>query len=122
MPYRVRSADGEVKFEQFADLEKAYRGGLVDPADEVLEEGREKWVKAGAIKLLAGSEPKASGLAGMFADPEKRWYLIATVLIAIGVAMALARSWWVAGVLGALVLVGLLAYTTRQSFKRKRSG
>jgi len=122
MGYRVRSADGEIEFKDFADLEKAYRGGLVDPSDELLEDGRTKWVTVGSIKLLAGSRPpEHAGLAGLFTHPEKRWYAFAGVLVLIGIVMVVSRSWWVAGVLAALVLLGMLTYTTRQGFKTKRS-
>jgi hypothetical protein len=118
MAYRVKNADGEISFPQFGDLEKAYRAGLVDPTDEVLEEGQERWVKVGSIKLLKGSEPTPKSL---FRDPDKRWYLIATALAGCGVLMIVSRSWLVAGSIGALVLFGLFAYTTKLGIKGKRS-
>src|SRR4051812_10210039 len=40
MGYRVRSADGELHFPGIYDVEKAWMQGLVDPDDEIIEDGK----------------------------------------------------------------------------------
>jgi hypothetical protein len=60
MRYTVRNQDGELDFPTFADVAKAYRQGLVDPEDEVREEGATAWRKAGALPELRGARLDAS--------------------------------------------------------------
>ncbi|HZH02616.1 MAG TPA: hypothetical protein VEY30_02460 [Myxococcaceae bacterium] len=123
MGYRVRSADGEIQFPDFVDLEKAYRAALVDPHDEVLEEGQTRWVKAGDIRLLKGVRA-----AGRLPDGVKRWYrrglwfLAACALIALA-ARWMARAygigpWAVVLPLVVLVLAVGLTQMTYRAFRR----
>jgi hypothetical protein len=58
MPYRVRSPDGELRFQHFVDIANAYRQGLVGPDDEIIDEGKETGVKASEHPILRGSGPK----------------------------------------------------------------
>ena len=53
MAYRVRTPDGELMFPSLGDIERAYVQGLVDPDDEVREDGAEKWRKASSFPVLA---------------------------------------------------------------------
>ena len=46
MKYTVRSGEGEVTFESFGALERAFWSGLVDPEDKVQEEGATAWRRA----------------------------------------------------------------------------
>jgi len=52
MKYKVRNKDGELEYLSFGQVEQAWLMGLIDPEDEVLEEGKTKWRKAGSIPLL----------------------------------------------------------------------
>ena len=60
MKYTVRSPDGELTFHSFREMEKAYWDGLVDPDDEVQEEGASLWRKAGSFAVLRGPGPQTA--------------------------------------------------------------
>jgi hypothetical protein len=60
MKYTVRSADGELTFRTFGELEHAYFAGLVDPEDEVQEEGTTRWRKASSFAALRRAPPLSS--------------------------------------------------------------
>lgn len=83
MGYRVRNAegDGELFFEQLADLEKAYRAKLVDPEDELRADGEDHWTRVGAVAVLRGSRPEVR-----VPSETKRWYLAALGIVAGTVA------------------------------------
>ncbi|WNG48875.1 hypothetical protein F0U60_35755 [Archangium minus] len=53
MGYRVRTPEGELHYPRLLDVETAYSQGLVDPNDEVLEDGHSTWRKASSIPALA---------------------------------------------------------------------
>ena len=55
MKYRVRSKEGELEYESFGQVEKAWLMGLIDPSDELLEEGHTKWRRADSIPLLVSA-------------------------------------------------------------------
>ncbi|WP_223634389.1 hypothetical protein [Corallococcus sp. EGB] len=63
MAYRVRTPDGELMFPSLGDIERAYVQGLVEPDDEVREDGAEKWRKASSLPALARAKKPASGKA-----------------------------------------------------------
>jgi hypothetical protein len=63
MAYRVRSPEGELRFAHFAEIANAYRQGLVDPEDVILEEGKEKGIMAKEHPVLRGSAPGAPKVA-----------------------------------------------------------
>jgi hypothetical protein len=124
MGYRVRNADGEIQFSDFADLEKAYRAKLVDPEDEVKGESDADWTRAGQIRLLKGLRPESR-----FPGEASRWYLRGFWLcIAVGalswIARRIARSYgwspWIA-LLPLVLMVLVLGYTqtTARAFRRK---
>jgi hypothetical protein len=55
MGYVVRTQDGELVYPSLYDVERAYAQGLVDPEDDVREEGASTWRKAGTLPALAGA-------------------------------------------------------------------
>jgi hypothetical protein len=61
MKYTVRSRDsngeliGELKYESFGQIEQAWLMGLVEPSDEILEDGHTKWRRADSFPLLVNS-------------------------------------------------------------------
>ncbi|RKG92554.1 hypothetical protein [Corallococcus terminator] len=63
MAYRVRTPDGELMFPSLGDIERAYVQGLVDPDDEVREDGTEKWRKASSLPVLARARKPQGTLA-----------------------------------------------------------
>ena len=53
MKYWVRNQDGELEYSSFGQIEEAWLLGLVEPDDEIKEEGWEKWRKASSFPTLA---------------------------------------------------------------------
>ncbi len=127
MGYRVRNADGELQFEQFADLEKAYRAKLVDPDDEVRGDGESGWTKAGQICLLRGVRSDA-GLP----HEAKRWYrvglficaaVVGVTIVAQRVAKAYGVGPWAVALPLVVVVLGIgLTQMSSRAFRRKDRG
>ena len=57
---RVRTAEGELAFESLYDVDKAWKVGLVDPEDEIIEGSREGSIKAKDHPNLTRGEPDRS--------------------------------------------------------------
>lgn len=103
MAYRVRNADGELSFPSLADVAKAYRNGLVDPDDEVLDERGGGWRKASSILVLRQERENA-------APKRAPWRPIAVlVLLLAAIVVAVFGHWYVAL---ALALAASLSLTT----------
>lgn len=101
MRYRVRNEHGELTFESFEALKEAFRQSLVDPDDDVMEEGAATWRKASTVpKLMESREAKPPLM-----QTEARWYVIAIVVFAVGagVLITLKKNNYV-GLLIALVI------------------
>jgi hypothetical protein len=58
MKYTVRSPEGQLTFQSFGELERAFWSGLVDPEDEVLEDGASTWRKAKSFAVLRRPPPQ----------------------------------------------------------------
>lgn len=54
MKFRVRPKDGtgELEYSSFGQVEQAWLLGLIEPDDELLEEGKTTWRKANSFPLL----------------------------------------------------------------------
>ena len=52
MRYFVRTPEGELVFNSFGEVERAFLQGLVEPDDEIREEDANKWRKASTLPLL----------------------------------------------------------------------
>ncbi|MBK7860263.1 MAG: hypothetical protein IPJ65_16945 [Archangiaceae bacterium] len=52
MKFLVRTPEGELEFQSFGEVERAWLMGLVGPDDELLEDGKTKWRKASSFPLL----------------------------------------------------------------------
>lgn len=116
MRYRVRTPEGELVYPSLHDLVQAYVTGLVDPGDEVLEEGGTLWRKAETLPLLARARSVAP-------KPWERSQAL-TIAAALGLAaLALFLLWNGAGLLPilavALLIVSLLTRVTMKAFKRR---
>jgi hypothetical protein len=60
MKYTVRAAEGQLTFQSFGELERALWDGLVDPDDEVQEEGSTSWRKVRSYAVLRRPRPMTS--------------------------------------------------------------
>jgi hypothetical protein len=116
MRYRVRTPEGELEYESILHVEQAYVAGLVDPEDEVLEEGGTLWRKAASIPNLARARPASSK------STHRKQSLIILIAVVLGVfSLLLVRSGQgLLALLGALGVISLLWRVTYDAFRRKR--
>jgi hypothetical protein len=132
MRFRVRTPDGELTYESFGEVERAYLAGLVEPQDEVLEDGTSRWRKAGAIPELARARRMGNQVWG---GTQMIWILIfitfgsvALYLLAKGWAaydkkeplQTVALHYWLPGGVLAIILGSLLTTITYRASKRSR--
>jgi hypothetical protein len=116
MKWTVRTKEGELVYESFGEVEKAWLLGLVEPDDELLEEGKTKWRRAGSIPLLVQARRTGEQAWG------GAWFLwILTGIMLASSALWLARG----GLYGAAVALGIftmavMAYGTWRAAKRAR--
>ncbi len=100
MGYRVRNQYGELQFGSFDDLKDAFEKHLVEPDDEVLEDGSTHWRKASSYpKLVASMQKRTSLLTG-----PSRWYLLAMAMLLVGVGMMLTLR---SGIIGFVIVLGV---------------
>lgn len=117
MGYRVRTPDGELAYPTLRDVEVAYTQGLVDPDDEVLEDGHSTWRKASSIPALARARTQSKGLARR----TQMLSVMGAVLLGAGaLALIMSDSWprRALGIVLALAMSVLLTRVTSSAFKR----
>ena len=107
MGYRVRNADGELSFPSLADVAKAYRNGLVDPDDEVLDERGGGWRKASSILVLRQERAQTERKG----PPWRAIVVLALLLAAVWVAAA--GHWYTALALALAATLGLSTVAIR---------
>lgn len=115
MKYRVRNQDGEIEFKSFGQLEEAWLMGLVEPTDEVLEDGKTLWRRADTIPLLARARRHGDSVWS------GSWFLWTL----IGVAGGTAALWmfheknYIVGLVIAIVVALLMIRVTMTAQKRR---
>lgn len=120
MKYKVRTKDGGLlDFESFGQVEQAWLLGLIEPNDEVLEEGKTVWRKAGAIPLLAKATRSGDEVwkGTWFA-----WTLIGVVGGTISLALLNADTMKakIAGIVVAMLVVGVMGKVTVNAYARRK--
>jgi len=115
MRYRVRSQDGEIECESFDALKDAFDQHLVDPDDEILEEGSTHWRKASSYPQLVSREPEKKSL---FEGP-RRWYLMSAFVLLVGVGLVLGLRHGLVGF--ALVLIVAMGFSSLMVWSANRS-
>jgi Flp pilus assembly protein TadB len=118
MRYRVRTPDGELEYESILHVEQAYVAGLVDPEDEVIEEGGTLWRKASTIPALS----KARGTR-VDSWAHKNALILRIVVAALlgGVALVLIRlGYGLWALLPAFVVSSMVWRVTYKAFRRNR--
>lgn len=117
MRLRVRTPDGELSFGSKFELSKAYAQGLVDPTDEILEEGGTRWRKASELPELKNVRAKPPGVP---AQLRSMLFLVATLVVALVLIFRESETYTSRGV--GLLLAFLAAYfligNTRKSLRR----
>ncbi len=118
MGYRVRTPDGELAYPTLRDVEVAYAQGLVDPTDEVLEDGHTTWRKASSIPALARARPPSSGVMGR---AQKVGVGAAVVLGAAALRLIMSDEWSRrgAGIVLALAMSSVLMWLTVSAVRRR---
>jgi Flp pilus assembly protein TadB len=117
MRYRVRTPEGELEYESILHVEQAYVAGLVDPEDEVIEEGGTLWRKASTFPNLARARRPTRSKSN-----NRTQSLIILVAVVLGV-FSLLLVWSGQGLLAflaALGVISLLWRVTYDTFRRKR--
>ncbi len=119
MKYKVRSKEGELDFPSFKEVEQAWLLGLIEPDDEVLEEGKTVWRKAGTIPLLANARRTGEQAWG------GAWFLWTLIGVAGGsMALYMLRSddttTQVMGMVLAFVVAGVMFKVTQRAFQRSK--
>lgn len=115
MKYRVRNQEGEIDFQSFGQLEQAWLMGLVEPSDEVLEDGKTLWRRADTIPLLAKARRHGDNVWG------GAWFLWALIGVAGGtIALVLFHEkHYVAGLITSFVVAGLMIKVTTNAQRRR---
>ncbi|MDC0708587.1 hypothetical protein POL68_08920 [Stigmatella sp. ncwal1] len=114
MRYRVRTPEGELDYASLGDLQQAYVQGLVEPHDEVLEEGGSLWRKAESLPVLVRARSSAP-------KPRARSQALAVSVGVLLATVALVLMWQEAGLflmLAIALLVGVLMRVTLKAFRR----
>jgi hypothetical protein len=119
MKFRVRSAEGELDYESFGQVEQAWLMGLVEPSDELLEEGKTHWRRADSYPLLVRARRNGDEVWG------GAWFLWALIGIA-GATWALYlfqhQLWLWAMLVSFAVAVVLIRVTTNAQKRRNPHG
>ena len=118
MKYTVKNKDGELAYGSLEEVKTAYVLGLVEPEDEVLEEGGRLPRKAGAIPLLVTAK-KVRGTRTHF-DAIRGWIFGALVLGIIGFYLLVTGQL----IFGGIVMVAVVSVCFRITMlaaKRKKT-
>ena len=117
MKYTVKNQDGELTYGSLEEVKTAYVLGLVEPEDQVLEEGATLWRKAGAIPLLVTAK-KVTGDRGQ--SNAVRGWVIGALVLAFFAFYFLIKGSWVWGGLATFGVVSMLIRVTVLAARRKR--
>jgi hypothetical protein len=114
--YRVRTPEHhELVYDNEHALNEAWLNGFIDPEDELLEEGRDKWRKVSSTKLMQ-LRPSGNRVWG---GTQAAWMII--VIVIGSIALYLFRTGrYGAGFVTAFTLGLLMFRITYRAFKKSR--
>ena len=119
MKFRVRTQEGELEFQSFGEVEKAWLMGLVGPDDELLEDGKTMWRKASSFPLLVNARRTGEQAWG------GSWFLWTV----IGILLGSATMWLIkagehlyGGFLGLMTAMVMIHVTVRAAKRAKPYG
>jgi hypothetical protein len=118
MRYRVRTPEGELEYSSLRDVEQAYLQGLVDPQDEVLEEGGTLWRKAESLPSLVRARRAQSTALGQ-SQTLSVGAVVALGVVALYLYFTGRNVLWALGI--ALLIVPLLTRLMIKAFRRPPS-
>jgi hypothetical protein len=116
MRYTVRTPEGELTFGSFGEVERAWLQGLVEPDDEIREEGSSKWRKASSLPTLVQARRRGDAAWG---GTQSAWLVILIVLASAALYLIAKGHTW-SGLTLAFALALLLTRVTYKAFKRSR--
>ncbi len=114
--YTVRTKEGELVYGSFGEVEKAWLSGLIEPDDEIREEGQTSWRKAGAIPILRNAQRSEQQIFG----GTQMALIVVVVVLASFALYQLSRERYLLGGLVALVVAFLLFRVTTFAYKRRK--
>lgn len=116
MKFQVRTKEGELSFGSFGEVERAWLMGLVEPDDELLEEGKTTWRKASSYPVLVHARRSGDQAWG------GSWFLwtVAGIMLGSCALWLLKDGYWLyGGTVGVLTAMVMVHVTVRAS-KRSR--
>ena len=119
MKFRVRTPEGELEFQSFGEVERAWLMGLVGPDDELLEDGKTMWRKASSFPHLVHARRTGEQAWG------GSWFLWTV----IGILLGSATMWLIkagehlyGGLLGLMTAMVMIHVTVRAAKRAKPYG
>src|SRR5689334_7398992 len=116
MKFKVRNQEGELEFQSFGEVERAWLMGLVGPEDELLEDGKTMWRKANTFPHLVNARRTGEQAWG------GSWFLWTVMGIMLGSsAMWLIRDgYYLAGGTLGLMTAMVMTHVTVKASKRSK--
>jgi len=115
--YTVRNKDGELTYGSLEEVKTAFVIGLIEPDDEVIEEGAKLARKASSIPLLVTAK-KVTHEKGQ--SNAMRGWVIGALVLAMFAFYFLIKGVWTWGGLAAFGVVVILLRVTMQAAKRPK--
>ena len=116
MKFKVRTPEGELQFQSFGEVEKAWLMGLVGPDDELLEDGKTTWRKASSFPLLVHARRTGEQAWG------GTWFLwtVMGILFGSGALWLLKEGQYLFGVMLGFATALVMVHVTVQAAKRSK--
>jgi hypothetical protein len=116
MRYTVRTPEGELTFNSFGEVERAWLQHLIEPDDEIKEEGSSRWRKASSFPVLVRARRQSAHAWG---GSQALWILIGIVLGSAALYF-IAKGRVLYGLVTSLAVALLLTQVAYRAFKRTR--
>jgi hypothetical protein len=116
MRYTVKTPEGELTFNSFGEVERAWLQHLIDPEDEIQEEGSTRWRKASSFPVLVRARRESPRVWG---GSQALWILLGIVLASAALYL-IAKGKLLYGLVASLAVGLLLTQVTYRAFKRTR--
>ena len=119
MKFRVRTPEGELEYQSFGEVERAWLMGLVGPDDELLEDGKTTWRKASSFPLLVQARRTGEQAWG------GSWFLWALIGIVLGSAalwLLKLGEWLYGGLLGLMTAMVMIHVSVRAARRSRPHG
>jgi hypothetical protein len=119
LKYKVKTQDGELEFQSFGEVERAWLMGLVGPDDELLEDGKTMWRKASSFPHLVNARRTGDQAWG------GSWFLWTVIGVTLGSSalwLLKAGEYLYGGLLGLMTAMVMIHVTVRAAQRSKPHG